>query len=219
MPGRRRGNNRRGTRNQRRRQSRRSQSRRSQSRRSQSRRSTTNSEVPNMRGRPTTLLDTIGVNIPTPVTTSVLRRPGSVAPENLVEGKLYYIKYLGLHRSEHSSIYAGVYVSDSDESPSDTRTFGMPKKRFTNLWRMIPEHLRNEYTIWVKLDWDSEFEIDKYEFYSSPSEYSKWESIQNQLARDSKLKNIMLYNTYLKVFGEGNHPRRLMSESESVMHR
>ena len=157
---------------------------------------------------PITILNTKGVNAPASNIRASPIKPKLVEPENLVPNEFYYIKYSGLHRSEYSSMFAGVYKGIGSKSPSRE-----PKLVFTNVWRMVPEYLRERYTMWVKLDWESKFDGDDYKFYSSPSKYSKWESVQNQLARDSKLKDVMVYNTYKKVFGEGNHPRNLVNET------
>ena len=67
------------------------------------------------------------------------------------------------------------------------------------------------------MEFDFEFSIGEHDFYAVPSEYSKWVSVQNQLARDSKLRDVMLYNTYLEVFGQGNHARHLVNESKEAM--
>ena len=84
---------------------------------------------------------------------------------------------------------------------------------------MVPYHMRDEYTTWVHLDWDLDFDSNNTDFYPMITEYSKWVKIQKQLERDSKLKDVMLYNTYLEVFGQGDHARHLVEEASDVMHR
>ena len=163
------------------------------------------------RRRPTTILDTRGISIPRPSLSTFFKEPQPVNPEQLVEGKFYYIKFLGLHRSEQSSMFAGIYDGEGAVGSSGETA------RFTNVWRMVPQHMREDYNTWVHLEFDFEFSIGEHYFYAIPSEYSKWVSVQNQLARDSKLRDVMLYNTYLKVFGQGDHARHLVHESKEAM--
>jgi len=163
------------------------------------------------RRRPTTILDTRGISIPRPSLSTSFKEPQLVNPEQLVKGNFYYIKFSRLHRSHHSSVFAGIY-----DGEGAVGSFG-ETARFTNLWRMVPEHMRQDYNTWVRLEFDFEYSIDEHFFYAVPSEYSKWVSVQNQLARDSKLKDVMLYNTYLEVFGQGNHARQLVNESKEAM--
>ena len=158
--------------------------------------------------RPTTLLDTIGVDVPTPSVPRTFISPKPIEPEQLVKGQFYFIKFIGLHRSEHSNKFVGIYRG------GDQLT--LP---FTNVWRMVPQYLRQEYTTWVHLDWDLDFDSNNTIFYPMVTEYSKWVNIQKQLERDSKLKDVMLYNTYLEVFGQGDHARHLVEQSDYVMHR
>tara|TARA_Y100000389_G_scaffold102175_1_gene99015 strand:- start:4669 stop:5358 length:690 start_codon:yes stop_codon:yes gene_type:complete len=157
--------------------------------------------------RPTTLLDTIGVDVPTPSFPKTFIDPNQVEPEQLVKGQFYFIKFIGIHRSEHNK-FVGIYKGGDQISLS-----------FTNMWRMVPYHMREEYTTWVHLDWDLDFDSNNTEFYPMITEYSKWVKIQKQLEKDSKLKDIMLYNTYLEVFGQGDHSRHLVEEASDVMHR
>jgi len=194
-----------------RRSNRRQQSRRSNRRQqSMSSRSSSASTI-SARRRPTTILDTRGISIPRPSLSTSFKEPQPVNPEQLVEGKFYYIKFSGLHRSEHSSMFAGIYDGEGAVGSSGETA------RFTNVWRMVPQHMREDYNTWVHLEFDFEFSIDKHYFYAIPSEYSKWVSVQNQLARDSKLRDVMLYNTYLEVFGQGDHARYLVHQSKEAM--
>jgi len=195
-------------------QSRRSAPQRRRTRSAQSTRSTQSTRSAQSLGsqqsrrRPTTLLDTIGVDVPTPSVPRTFIEPERVEPEQLVKGQFYFIKFIGLHRSEHSNKFVGIYTGGDQVSLS-----------FTNMWRMVPQYLRQEYTTWVHLDWDLDFDSNNTIFYPMVTEYSKWVNIQKQLERDSKLKDVMLYNTYLEVFGQGDHARHLVEESDHVMHR
>lgn len=191
----------------------RSQQSRRSNRSSQSMRNRSSSaSARSTRRRPTTILDTRGINIPTPSVSTSFKKPQLVNPEQLVKGNFYYIKFLGLHRSEQSSTFAGIYDGEG------TGEFSSETAKFTNVWRMVPLHMREDYNTWVHLEFDFEFSVGEHEFYAVPSEYSKWVSVQNQLARDSKLKDVMLYNTYLDIFGQAEHSRHLVNDTKEAMH-